>query len=99
MSARALSELETEVPSAAEAEMARASSLVLARQRTGRGALSLTLPDDQAVRLDLPAPAVRLLLQGLQELGQGHAVRLLPQAVELTTQQAAEMLGVSRPFL
>ena len=79
--------------------MARLSGLVLARRGAGRGALSLQLLDDQTARLDLPAPAVRLLQESLHELGQGHAVRLLPQAVELTTQQAAEMLGVSRPFL
>lgn len=37
------------------------------------------------------------LLVVLQELGKGHAVTILPTDTELTPQQAAELLGISRP--
>jgi len=53
-------------------------------------------PDEPVV---LPAAAVRLLGALLAELAKGNAVTLMPHHAELTTQEAAELLNVSRPFL
>lgn len=47
----------------------------------------------------LPPSALPLITRLLAELGQGHAVALLPVETELSTQQAADLLNVSRPFL
>jgi excisionase family DNA binding protein len=49
--------------------------------------------------ITLPAPAVRLLVEMLSEMAEGNAVTLVPIHAELSTQQAAEVVGVSRPFL
>lgn len=53
-------------------------------------------PDEPVV---LPAAAVRLLGALLAELAKGNAVTLMPHHAELTTQEAADLLNVSRPFL
>jgi excisionase family DNA binding protein len=47
----------------------------------------------------MPPVALKLLMDILSEMAQGNAVRVLPVETELTTQEAAELLNVSRPFL
>ena len=54
--------------------------------------------DGQEV-IELPAAAVRLLVDLLNEMAKGNAVSLIPTHAELTTQQAAELLNVSRGFV
>lgn len=60
--------------------------------------LKIRIPNSKDAIL-LPAAAVRLLVELLSEMAEGNAVTLIPIHAELTTQQAADLLGVSRPFL
>ncbi len=59
--------------------------------------LVLRRPDDTYV--PLPPALTRLLAASLRELAAGHAVTVLPSETLLTPAEAAELLGLSRPFL
>lgn len=53
----------------------------------------------EGVRLELPDPIFHLLVRVVRTMREGKAVVLLPESESLTTQAAADFLGVSRPFL
>ena len=48
--------------------------------------------------IDLPDAVYELLLRILDGMQQGKAISIVPVMQDLTTQQAAALLGVSRPF-
>jgi excisionase family DNA binding protein len=60
-------------------------------------ASDLVLAD--GTRLPLPEPIAEVLSEVASALAQGQAVTVAPQHTTLTTQQAADLLGVSRPTL
>lgn len=49
--------------------------------------------------LALPGELVRILLASAGELARGHAVTVLASEVQLSPTEAAELLGLSRPFV
>jgi excisionase family DNA binding protein len=49
--------------------------------------------------ISIPAKAANLLMAILNQMAKGNAVTLIPVHTELTTQEAANLLNVSRPFL
>lgn len=61
--------------------------------------LRLVTEDNRHEMISIPPGAVRLFMDVLTQLGQGRAVTILPKKVELTTQEVADYLNVSRPYV
>ncbi len=92
--------LTTNPPSRAEVELARESGQRLAPlARLGRPLTMRVRDAGQEETIELPAGAVKLLVEILEDMASGRAVAIVPHNAELTTQQAADFLNVSRPFL
>jgi len=50
-------------------------------------------------RTELPESLYAVLVRAAHELRRGRGISILPVGLELTTQQAADLVNVSRPFL
>ncbi len=70
---------------------------LLRRQRPLR--LHIDGPRGRDETATLPPMAVRLLVDLLTEMAKGNSVTLIPVHAELTTQEAANLLNVSRPHI
>jgi excisionase family DNA binding protein len=87
-------------PSDREADSARSSRQKLALHVQQNRPLTVRVLDSSSAEpIELPAGAVRLLLDILEAMAAGQGVMLIPENAELTTVQAADVLQVSRPFL
>ena len=67
----------------------------LAPKRPGKARLRGPHGEEMIIPLSLYA----VLLQAVKQLMSGRAISIVPVTAELTTQQAADMLNVSRPFV
>lgn len=83
----------------AAGESARLLRAAIGSGLAGPATVLLLMEEPVEHQIVLPREAARLLADMLAELANGNAVSLVPLRAELTTQQAADLLGVSRPFL
>jgi excisionase family DNA binding protein len=89
-----------QLPSDDEIQQAKEASRQLVRLLPeGRQPLRLVTDDNRHEMIAIPPGALRLLVDVLTQLGQGNAVTVLPQKAELTTQEVADYLNVSRPYV
>lgn len=89
-------DLPTEETTREASEALRAFSSFRKKRPTRVGVVA---EGDGAASVTVPVEAFELLVQVLAHLANGHAVTVMPVKAELTTQQAADLLNVSRPYL
>lgn len=93
-------EIGRRLPNARERDAANQLRKLLAANVAGDA--SLKVIDEQSKKpaeVTLTPALSNLLMDLLRYVGQGDAVTLVPVSKMLTTQQAADILNVSRPFL
>ena len=103
MNARLADFSETITPTDVESNLARESNqrlaMIVERNPAQQIEVSVKSDDMAEATVSIPASAFRLLRDILAQMAEGHSVMLIPVHAELTTQQAADLLNVSRPFL
>lgn len=92
-----VTDLTQRLPTHDEIESAAEASRALAHVQSETGSLVLSGENGDQVQL---APAIAdLIVNLLGHVASGNMVTLVPTGAMLTTQQAADILNVSRPFL
>jgi excisionase family DNA binding protein len=93
--------LEFRLPSRAAAEQARAALRALSalRRRGSRAIQVRPEGSERGTSVTVPLAAFDLFLAVLAQMADGNAVTIVPVHAELTTQQTADLLNVSRPHV
>jgi len=88
------------LPTSQEAEEAKITSRALSKYADNeRLHLKIASNNSESDDLILPGYAINLLLDILTEMSKGNAITVMPIHAELSTQETAELLNVSRPHL
>ena len=90
------------IPNEADLQLYEESSRILAAHLQSEGVtqrIKIVEDDGNEQEVMVPAGAFHLLVDILSQMAQGNAVTLMPIHAELTTQEAADILNVSRPYL
>lgn len=83
-------------------QLAKVHDFIAAHEAAGRGAVArrfVLAGPDAGEQIELPEEVYRLLVHVTDAMSRGMAVTIAPRSTTLTTSQAAELLGVSRPTL
>ena len=83
-----------------ELGLAKRSRGIFARHTNKKGQVMFMIQEGKAKEsLVIPATAARLINDILSQMAEGNMVSIMTEQGELTTQQAADLLNVSRPYL
>ena len=101
MSESLLERPNTIIPSKEDSRVAQDSSRRLAGlQATSQKSLSIRVESDgEGETIPIPLSLFRMIAEILTNMARGNAVTIVPLHAELTTQEAADILNVSRPFV
>ena len=93
--------LEFKLPSRAAAEQARTALRALTALPRRRVRVVQVRPEgaSEETSVTVPVDAFDLFVAILAQMANGNAVTIVPVHAELTTQQAADLLNVSRPYV
>lgn len=80
-------------------ESSRKFTRFLAAKRKRPLKVRIQLGETSTETVSIPESAFRMLNDILMEMSKGNSVTLMPVHAEMTTQQAADFLDVSRPFI
>lgn len=90
----------TQLPSPEDVQQAKECSRTLSRYASlDRVQMTLKGSNGDSDELILPGQVTQVLLDVLAEMSRGNAISLVPHHQEVSTQEAANLLNVSRPFL
>ncbi|MGZ8174495.1 MULTISPECIES: helix-turn-helix domain-containing protein [Methylobacter] len=88
------------LPTPQEAEEAKITSRALSKYANNeRLHIKIASSNNESDDLILPGYAINLLLNILTEMSKGNAITVMPIHAELSTQETAELLNISRPHL
>jgi excisionase family DNA binding protein len=85
------------VPALERTAAARIAALLSPESAKGRGMLQIVDPEGQ--RLELPTTLTDVMYRAAELLAKGRPVAVLPEEEMLSTQEAADLLNVSRQYL
>lgn len=91
-----------EIPTSSEQRLASQSIVDMdhiLRDLKGKKTVMIEVKSDEGHSIKVPVKVFKLLLDILSQMAKGNAISIVPSEAELSTQQAADMLNVSRPFL
>lgn len=83
----------------AEAAVAQTAATSLAPVASAGEPIQLVVREHPNVSVPLPARAVKLIYDVLEAMARRQPFSIIPHEAELSTQQAADYLNLSRPFL
>lgn len=98
MSNAAMKKFDPIIPNEKEILLAIESSRALASMNKTKTHTFEILVDEKKM-IKIPASVFRMLFVILTQMAAGNAITIIPIHAELTTQEAANLLNVSRPFL
>ena len=88
------------LPTSDEIDVAKQSSRTLSKYASvDRVQMSISGSNGESDQFVLPGHVMQILLDVLSEMSNGNAISLIPHNQEVSTQEAANILNVSRPFL